>query len=282
MVGSLQDNFECDASAKSWRDGLSRVRDERIEVAIVGGGPGGLAVSRQLATRNISNVVLEGGDRARWMWEQVYDSLRLHTGKHLSSLPVMVFAARKSPFPNRSEFAADPEDYVDRFHLSVRAGVEATGLELGNGGWPVETDAGLFRAKAVVAATGMVRLRTNNQRKTGPLAVYLETYHDHDRRERQLGRQQVLVGHEPGIPALVGKEPSRRAPCHQDLYKQTQGEHTGAYCRNQETMRHLFFPDNSTPARGRFRQGSFAPSYEVWGLRPQLGSKSEFKGSQGR
>ena len=60
---------------------------KRFDVAIVGGGPGGLAVSQQLAARRISNVVFERGDHAGWMWGQVYDSLRLHTGKHLSSLP---------------------------------------------------------------------------------------------------------------------------------------------------------------------------------------------------
>ena len=100
--------------------GLCELPVERFDVAIVGGGPGGLAVSQQLAARRISNVVLERGDHAGWMWGQVYDSLRLHTGKHLSSLPGMPFPAHTSLFPTRSEFAEYLESYVDRFQLPVR------------------------------------------------------------------------------------------------------------------------------------------------------------------
>ena len=85
---------------------------DRFNVVIVGGGPGGLAVSQQLAARGISNVILERGDHAGWMWGQVYDSLRLHTGKHLSSLPGMSFPAGTSLFPTRSEFVAYLESYV--------------------------------------------------------------------------------------------------------------------------------------------------------------------------
>ena len=129
---------------------------ERFDVAIVGGGPGGLAVSQQLDARRISNVILERGDHAGWMWGQVYDSLRLHTGKHLSSLPGMPFPAHASLFPTRSEFAEYIESYVDKFKLPIRTGVEATGLLRENGGWTVETGAARYQSNAVVVATGIM------------------------------------------------------------------------------------------------------------------------------
>jgi putative flavoprotein involved in K+ transport len=129
---------------------------ERFDVAIVGGGPGGLAISQQLAARRISNVILERGDHAGWMWGQVYDSLRLHTGKHLSSLPGMPFPAHTSLFPTRSEFAEYIESYVDKFKLPIRTGVEATGLLRENGGWTVETGAARYQSNAVVVATGIM------------------------------------------------------------------------------------------------------------------------------
>ena len=66
------------------RGSLYELPVERFEVVIVGGGPGGLSVSQQLAARGISNVILERGDHAGCMWDQVYDSMRLHTGKYLS------------------------------------------------------------------------------------------------------------------------------------------------------------------------------------------------------
>ena len=85
---------------------------DHYDAIVVGGGPGGLAVSQQLSARRIVIVVLERGDRAAWMWENVYDSLRLHTGKHLSSLPGMSFPAGTSLFPTRREFT--------RIHRGIR------------------------------------------------------------------------------------------------------------------------------------------------------------------
>ena len=138
------------------RRSLYELPVEHFNVVIVGGGPGGLAVSQQLTVRGISNVILERGDYAGWMWGQVYDSLRLHTGKHLSFLPGMSFPAQASLFPTRSEFASYLESYVDKFLLPIRTGVEATGLLRENGSWMVETVAARYRASAIVVATGIM------------------------------------------------------------------------------------------------------------------------------
>ena len=168
---------------------------DRFNVVIVGGGPGGLAVSQQLATRGISSVILERGDRAGWMWGQVYDSLRLHTGKHLSSLPGMPFPARTSLFPTLSEFTAYLESYVHRFQLPIRTGVEARGLHRENGGWIVETGAGQYRASAVVVATGIM--------SSPVLPDFLEAssysglmFHstEYRRPDERLGRSILVVG----------------------------------------------------------------------------------------
>ena len=115
--------------------GLPDVPVETRAVVIVGAGPGGLAVSQQLAARRISHIVLERGDHPAWMWGQVYDSLRLHTGKHLSSQPGMPFPAETSLFATRSEFIPYLHNYAARFKLPVRVGIEATGLRWENGKW---------------------------------------------------------------------------------------------------------------------------------------------------
>ena len=132
------------------------MRVEYSDVIVVGGGPGGLAVSQQLSARGIPNVVLERGDNAGWMWENVYDSLRLHTGKHLSSLPGMSFPAGTSLFPARQELIAYMEAYVDRFHLPLRTGAEVTGLRREDGAWFVESGGSECRSRAVVVATGIM------------------------------------------------------------------------------------------------------------------------------
>ena len=129
---------------------------ESFDVVVVGGGPAGLAVSQQLCVRNISNVVLEKGDRPGWMWAHVYDSLRLHTGRHLSSLPGMPFPSETPLFPDRRDLTSYLEDYENRFQLPVRTAVEATALERESGSWLIETGSSRFRARAVVVATGIM------------------------------------------------------------------------------------------------------------------------------
>ena len=129
---------------------------ETFDVVIVGGGPGGLAASQQLGARGISSVILERGDSAGWMWHHAYDSLRLHTGKHLSSLPGMAFPRGTPLFPSRLDLVEYLESYVDRFQLPVRIGKEAIGLGREEGGWAVATEESLFRAKDVVVATGIM------------------------------------------------------------------------------------------------------------------------------
>ena len=126
------------------------------DVVVVGGGPGGLAVSQQLTACNIPHVVLERGDHPAWMWDHVYDSLRLHTGKHLSSLPGMSFPSNTSLFPTRSEFTVYLHDYAEKSKLPVHTGIEATGLRREDGAWIVETGEVNYRARIVVVATGIM------------------------------------------------------------------------------------------------------------------------------
>ena len=168
---------------------------ERFNVVIVGGGPGGLAVSQQLAARGISNVILERGDHAGWMWGQVYDSLRLHTGKHLSSLPGMSFPAGTSLFPTLSEFAAYLESYADRFRLPIRTGVEATGLRRENDGWTIETGAEHYRASAVVVATGIMSSPVlPDFLNASPYTGLMFHSTEYRRPEESLGRSILVVG----------------------------------------------------------------------------------------
>ena len=68
---------------------------------MIAAGPAGLAASHALTQRKIDHVVLEKGEAVGHSWSNVYESLRLHTGKHMSALPGMPFPRSTPLFVRR-------------------------------------------------------------------------------------------------------------------------------------------------------------------------------------
>jgi cation diffusion facilitator CzcD-associated flavoprotein CzcO len=127
-------------------------------VAIVGAGPAGLATSRELKRRAVSHVVLERGDVGH-TWNHLYDSLTLHTGKHLSNLPGLRFARGVPIFPHRTDFLAYLRDYRRSFDLPVETDMPVTGItppSRPDAPWTLSTPHGDIVTDAVVVATGIV------------------------------------------------------------------------------------------------------------------------------
>ena len=135
-----------------WR----RLVPERLEVVVVGGGPAGLATSQQLRQQRVPHRVLERGDAVGYTWANLYDSLTLHTGKHMSSLPGMPFPSSAPLFVPRREFLDYLRRYAERFDLPVDTGREVERMSRTDGSWTVSTRRGALAATVLVVATGIV------------------------------------------------------------------------------------------------------------------------------
>ena len=128
-----------------------------LDAIVIGAGPAGLATSRELARRTVRHVVLERGDRLGHTWANLYDSLVLHTGKHLSSLPGLAFSRETPLFPARRDFLDYLDRYAATFGLPIETGADVTRVERSATGWHVRTRSGAeLHARAIVAATGIV------------------------------------------------------------------------------------------------------------------------------
>jgi len=127
-----------------------------LEAVVVGAGPAGLSVSHELMTRGVEHVLLERGDGAGHSWTRAYDSLRLHTGKHLSSLPGRPFPRSASLFPSAAEFLEYLREYATVFDLPLRTRSGVRSAVHDGECWQVETPRGPVRARTLVMATGIM------------------------------------------------------------------------------------------------------------------------------
>jgi len=127
------------------------------DVLVIGAGPAGLATSRELAGAGVRHAVLERGDAIGHTWTHLYDSLVLHTGKHLSALPGLPYPKATPLFPSRVDFIEYLRTYAARFNVPVETSANVSAIEREASEWTVRTtDGATRRARALVIATGVV------------------------------------------------------------------------------------------------------------------------------
>jgi putative flavoprotein involved in K+ transport len=128
---------------------------KRTDVAIVGGGQAGLAMSWCLAEAGIDHVVFERGRVAeRWRSER-WDSLRLLTPNWQTRLPGFQYSG---PDPDGYMTAAGVVSHLERYASSFEAPVEGdtsvTELSPTADGYRIVTSRGTWLAYGAVIATG--------------------------------------------------------------------------------------------------------------------------------
>jgi cation diffusion facilitator CzcD-associated flavoprotein CzcO len=128
----------------------------RLEVAIVGGGPAGLATAATLKRAGIPATVLERSDRVGASWRKHYDRLHLHPVRWLSNLPGYRFSRKHGRWVSRDGVVRYLEGYARHHALDVRTGVEVRRLDRDRdaGEWVLDMPDGPIRARFVVVATG--------------------------------------------------------------------------------------------------------------------------------
>jgi len=129
---------------------------EHMDTIIVGGGQGGLSTSYHLLRQEREHVILEQADKAAKAWRERWDSFTLITPNWTIRLPGAEYQGDDPDgFMAREEVVAYFDEYIERFDLPIRFGIQVTSVEPIEAGYLVSTDEAEFEAANVVIATGL-------------------------------------------------------------------------------------------------------------------------------
>src|SRR5215472_16286991 len=114
---------------------------QSIDTVIVGGGQAGLAISYYLRREGRQHVVLERAPAVANAWRnQRWDSFTLVTPNFQVRMPGAEYAGDDLfGFMSRAEIVKYFDDYVEKFALPVRCGVEVGSVEKAQPGYMVRT-----------------------------------------------------------------------------------------------------------------------------------------------
>ncbi len=125
------------------------------DVAIIGAGQAGLAISRWLVKRNIDHVLFERGEiGANWQ-SHAWHSLRLLTPNWLNGLPDSPYQGDDPDgFMRADAFLARLRAYASASSAPVLQQAEVISIERRHEAYCIRTSRGDWNARAVVIATG--------------------------------------------------------------------------------------------------------------------------------
>lgn len=128
------------------------------DVVVIGAGPSGLAVARELEHQHrIKTLVIERAAAPAISWRTRYDNFRLNTNGFLSHLPGQRIPVTAGRWPTREDMVRYFDHYVQRQRISLQLGCEVNRIDRAAGGWQLDTSAGEIRTPAIVLATGNYR-----------------------------------------------------------------------------------------------------------------------------
>jgi putative flavoprotein involved in K+ transport len=125
------------------------------DVAVIGGGHSGLAMSQVLSQRSIDHVVIERGEPAHAWRTQRWDSLRLLTPNWMCRLPGQAYdGSDPDGYMAAAEVAAFVARYASQVNAPVASHTTVVRVSRADDGYRIATDQGDWRCRSVVLATG--------------------------------------------------------------------------------------------------------------------------------
>ncbi|WP_238159244.1 NAD(P)/FAD-dependent oxidoreductase [Mycobacterium sp. MFM001] len=129
--------------------------DDEPEVVVVGAGPAGLAVARQLDHHHgVKALVLDRAAAPAISWRRRYDNFRLNTNGFLSHLPGQRIPLNAGRWPTKEDMVRYFDHYVARQDIALRLGCEVHRIDRVGDAWQLDMSSGEIRTAAIVLATG--------------------------------------------------------------------------------------------------------------------------------
>ncbi|MFI6888814.1 ArsO family NAD(P)H-dependent flavin-containing monooxygenase [Streptosporangium canum] len=126
-----------------------------VDVLVIGGGQAGLAAGYHLRRAGADFVILDAQDAPGGAWRHAWPSLRLFSPAQYSSLPGrMMPSPPGGGYPSAADTIAYLTAYERRYELPVVRPTKVRAVRRSGESLQVETDAGTWRARIVISATG--------------------------------------------------------------------------------------------------------------------------------
>ncbi len=125
------------------------------DAVVIGAGPAGLAVARQLDHRHgIKALVVDRAAAPAMSWRTRYDNFRLNTTGFLSHLPGQRIPWTAGRWPTKEDMVRYFDSYVARQHIAIMLGCAVHRIDRVGALWRLATSSGEIRTPAIVLATG--------------------------------------------------------------------------------------------------------------------------------
>lgn len=134
---------------------LAAATRDSVDAVVIGAGPAGLAVARQLGHRHgVTALVLDRAAAPANSWRTRYDDFRLNTTGFLSHLPGQRIPLSAGRWPTKEDMVRYFDRYVVQQKIPLMLGCEVHSVERCGGVWQLDTSSGEVLSRTIILATG--------------------------------------------------------------------------------------------------------------------------------